>query len=288
MPAVPEVIRTGRHLIYPGDISSRSIKATTAAHGNAMLHIFKERVHQQYRTLNYPEVQPGLSDRYLGLPALHPSPCGNCHACLDVCPSGALSLSPKGPVLDMGRCLFCGACSRICTEGKITFTHDHHVASFSREGLIVTGSERSATQPQRDLSLFSRSLKLREVSAGGCNACEADTNVLGTLVYDLGRFGIDFVASPRHADGLVVTGPVTENMRQALLDTYEATPEPRLVIAVGTCAISGGIFRDSRECSKGLAELLPVDLFIPGCPPNPWSILDGLLAIKGIQSSQKS
>ncbi len=245
-----------------------------------MLHIFKERVHQQYRTLNYPDVQPTLSDRYSGLPTLRPSPCGDCHACMDVCPSGAITLRPEGPALDMGRCLFCGACSRACPADKIAFTGDHHVASFSREGLVVTGPERPVSRPQQDFSLFSRSLKLREVSAGGCNACEADTNVLGTLVYDLGRFGIDFVASPRHADGLVVTGPVTENMRKALLDTYEAMPGPRLVIAVGTCAISGGLFRESPECSQGLADLIPVDLFIPGCPPNPWSILDGLLAIR--------
>ena len=129
------------------------------------------------------------------------------------------------------------------------------------------------------LKIFGRSLKLRQVSAGGCNACELDINVLNTPVFDLSRFGIQFVASPRHADGIVVTGPITRNMREALLKTYEATPEPKIVIAVGGCAISGGIFSDSPQVSKGLNTIIPVDLFIPGCPPHPLTILDGLLRL---------
>ena len=184
----------------------------------------------------------------------------------------------------MGRCLFCGACARACTaargEGLIRFTKDYRVAAFAREDLIVTAQPRPLHKPRACNGLFSRSLKLREISAAGCNACEADTNVLGTLVYDLGKFGINFVASPRHADGILVTGPVSRNMREAVLATWAAVPEPRIAIAVGSCAISGGLFADSDECCGGLPPLCDVQLFVPGCPPSPWSILDGLLRLK--------
>jgi Ni,Fe-hydrogenase III small subunit len=152
----------------------------------------------------------------------------------------------------------------------------------------MTGGDPIALEPLDPplRRLFRRSLKLRQVSAGGCNACEADTNVLTTLTFDLSRFGIQFVASPRHADGLLITGPVTANMRLALEKTYAAVPSPKIVIAVGACAISGGLFADHPEVHKGAADVVPVDLFIPGCPPNPWTILDGLLRLLGIKTPE--
>jgi Ni,Fe-hydrogenase III small subunit len=122
-------------------------------------------------------------------------------------------------------------------------------------------------------------LRLRQVSAGGCNACEADIAVLNTVVFDLGRFGIQFVASPRHADGLIITGPVTRNMREALRLTYEAIPDPKIVIAVGACAISGGPYVGHPEVDNGADAVVPVDLYVAGCPPHPITVLDALLSL---------
>ena len=175
--------------------------------------------------------------------------------------------------------------------GKITFipdsgmqySNDFRMAASRREDLVLKGETYALahTLNKEIVKMFGRSLKLRQVSAGGCNACEADINVLNTPVFDLSRFGVQFVASPRHADGMVVTGPITRNMKEALLKTYEAVPDPKSVIAVGACAISGGIFAASPESSKGLDTIIPVDLYIPGCPPHPLTTLDGLLRLMG-------
>jgi Ni,Fe-hydrogenase III small subunit len=157
------------------------------------------------------------------------------------------------------------------------------MAARQRQDLVIRPGQDSPAPARHELAarLFSRSLKLRQVSAGGCNACEADCNVLSTLAWDMGRFGIQFVASPRHADGLLITGPVTRNMQLALRKTYDAVPGPKIVIASGACAISGGPYAGHAEQSDGCAAAVPVDLFIPGCPPHPLTILDGLLRFVG-------
>ena len=152
-----------------------------------------------------------------------------------------------------------------------------------RENLLIDGDTMHLARAldREALRLFGRSLKLRQVSAGGCNGCEVEVNVLNTVVFDLARFGVQFVASPRHADGLLITGPVTANMKEALVKTYEAVPSPRLVIAVGACAISGGPYAGHSEVVGSAVAVLPVDLYVPGCPPHPLTTLDGLLRLLG-------
>ena len=159
------------------------------------------------------------------------------------------------------------------------FNRDHRLALAGRQGLIIEG--RATARNDIAAKFFNRSFKLRQVSAGGCSACEADSNVLGTPAWDMGRFGIGFVASPRHADGLPITGPVTGNMRLALEKTYAAVPDPEVVIAVGACAISGGPYAGHAEQYNDAASIVPVDLFIPGCPPHPLTTLDGRLRFLG-------
>lgn len=241
------------------------------------------------QTMAYPDgPPPALPDRHGGALRVDASKCAaDCDACVPVCSTQAITREPgKAVALDLGRCIFCAECVAACPTGAITQTGDHRLAARRREDLMLgqPGAEqvRLATALDEKLrKLFGRSLRLRQVSAGGCNACEADVNVLNTIGWDIGRFGIQFVASPRHADGLLITGAVSRNMELALRKTYEAVPPPKIVIAVGACAIAGGPFVGHPQICNGAAPVLPVDLFIPGCPPHPLTILDGLLRLLG-------
>jgi Ni,Fe-hydrogenase III small subunit/Pyruvate/2-oxoacid:ferredoxin oxidoreductase delta subunit len=272
-----------------------------------MLKILLARFQQGHRTVGYPDAPPVLPDRFRGAPMIDAAKCPDgCEKCMEACPTDAIrkwhpqsgggatsatsatsvtSVTKQrgGLAVDLGRCLFCVECANACPAGAIGYSTDHRLAARHREDLVMTASVEARVKAldEKMRRLFGRSLKLRQVSAGGCNACEADVNVLGTVVFDLGRFGIQIVASPRHADGVLVTGPVSHNMRLALQKTYDAVPSPKVVIAVGACAISGGPYVDHPEVYNGADAVLPVDLYIPGCPPHPFTILDGLLGLLG-------
>jgi Ni,Fe-hydrogenase III small subunit/ferredoxin len=249
-----------------------------------MLKPLLARLRQGHRTIAYPKGEPVLPDRFRGLPVIDSAKCPQgCRDCAEACPTGAVEVTDSKVRLDLGRCLFCTDCTDACPEGAIAHSRDHRLAARRREDLVLEGAvrRRALALDEKARRLFGRSLKLRQVSAGGCNGCEADVNVLGTVVFDLGRFGVQFVASPRHADGLLVTGPVPRNMELALRKTYEAVPPPRIVIATGACAISGGPYIDHPEVLNGADRVVPVDLYIPGCPPHPLTILDGILGLLG-------
>jgi Ni,Fe-hydrogenase III small subunit/ferredoxin len=243
---------------------------------------FFERLHQGHRTLDWPARPVDLPARFRGLPVLDASRCAaGCDACASACPTGAITAKPLA--IDLGKCLFCPICAEACPSGAVTFGKDFRLAAGRREALVVgeAGMPRAEVLGEKLRALLGRSLKLRQVSAGGCNACEAELNVTGNVVFDLGRFGVQFVASPRHADGLVVTGPVSAAMESALRETYAAVPSPKLVIAFGACAIAGGPFAGSPACRSGIPADIPVDLFLPGCPPHPMTFLDGVLRLLG-------
>ncbi len=195
-----------------------------------------------------------------------------------ICKTGALINNPLS--IDMGKCTFCGDCNGECVK----FTNKYKLATTSREKLIVAENtayedfEKIAIKSREEIKkVFSHSIKLRQVSAGGCNGCEMELNACSNCNFDMGRFGIDFVASPRHADGLVITGCLTKNMAYALEDCYKSTPNPKIVILAGACAISGGIFQNSTELNREFLEKYKIDLYIPGCPVHPLTFINAIL-----------
>lgn len=199
---------------------------------------------------------------------------------VDLCPTNAINKNPVS--IDLGKCTFCGECVRAFPT-KISFTKDYKISSNERDRLMISEGMDSpievnpSTVRKEIQQVFGKSLKLRQVSAGGDNSCEWELNAANNVQFDMSRFGIEFVASPRHADGIIITGPIAQNMAEALQICYDAIPEPKIIVLVGTDAISGGIFADSPAIDRSFLDKYPVDLYIPGNPAHPLTIINGLL-----------
>jgi Ni,Fe-hydrogenase III small subunit/Pyruvate/2-oxoacid:ferredoxin oxidoreductase delta subunit len=244
-------------------------------------------------TTNYPKEPFIPCEKFKGKPVLDGNLCNKNGSCAKYCPTSAITIESTGVSLDLGSCIFCGECQNVCPNHAIQLSQSFELATKTRDQLKsamdpalkaqnisngIKSTELLASEVNKKISkIFGRSLAIREVDAGSCNGCEVESNALSYPYYDVERLGIHIVPSPRHADMLLVTGPITRNMEQALLQAYKATPSPKLVVALGTCAISGGIFNGSYAAKNGIGDLLPVDAYIPGCPPTPRAIIYGIM-----------
>jgi Ni,Fe-hydrogenase III small subunit/NAD-dependent dihydropyrimidine dehydrogenase PreA subunit len=232
---------------------------------------------------------PPLEEGVRGLPLVTPAACigSQCNTCQDVCPTNAITVSEQAHqssvAIDLGACIGCGLCTAQCPTGTIVNDKATKTARLRREELVI-GSEHSLPKAEQNglasKNIFRRSIAIRVVSTG-CSACDLEIGAAGNPIFDMERFGVHVVASPRFADVLAVTGPVPQAMHDPLRRCYEAMAEPRHVIAVGSCAISGGVHKNGYTNADGVDKILPVDVYIPGCPPHPWSIIDGILLAMG-------
>ena len=286
-----------------------------------MFEILRKSIKTGVVTTAYPKAPAEHAPNVRGCPDIDYPKWKDARVAAAACPTGALACQDqegqRAATLDLGLCTFCGLCAeadpaiRMTKNFELVARKREHLRSTVRYRLNPDSSHRSlvaapfgekiaaldsqkgaisanpsveelgqAVKAQLD-RFYGRSLHIREVDAGSCNGCEIEIVGLNSPVYDLERFGIHFVASPRHADMLLVTGPVSRNMELALKKTYEAMPPPRRVVAAGACACSGGIFGKNYASLGGVDHVLPVDVYIPGCPPNPYALLHGILAAIG-------
>jgi len=277
-----------------------------------MFRILQKTISTGVVTTSYPSAPAQVSESFRGRPAFDFEHWRNARPAAEVCPTEAISVQDAGEsrsvTVDLGRCVFCGLCAEQGADRAVTVTQECELATRDRLHLVTTveyglnadGTHRELRAVRSGFSkrdtdldrvgqnlnsaiqkLLGRSLSIRQVDAGSCNGCELEIVALNNPIYDIERFGIHFVASPRHADMLLVTGPVTRNMELALLKTYRATPEPKVVVAVGACGISGGIFGVNYASLGGVDMVVPVDVYIPGCPPRPQALLHGILLAIG-------
>jgi len=277
-----------------------------------MFKILQKTLSTGIVTVNYPASPAKISERFRGRPSFDFDKWKDARPAAEACPTGAISLSDEGDsrkvTVDYSLCVFCGLCADASSDQGVRITQEFALATSDRRSLVITAEytlnadrthrrlhkvDRQLVNAETDLEslgqkaretiqkILGRSLAIREVDAGSCNGCELEIVALNNPVHDIERFGIQFVASPRHADMLLVTGPVTRNMELALLKTYRAMAEPKIVVAVGACGISGGIFGENYASLGGVDKVLPVDVYIPGCPPRPQALLHGILLVVG-------
>jgi len=241
------------------------------------------RVRVSQGTQYITDLRKAVPTSFRGRPSISRDACEtDCRACQEACPTGAIRLAPVA--IDLGRCVFCNACTQVCPAKKFEFTPDPRMGTSERESLVVEEGAAEATQVRAHATfarLFGRSLKMRQVSAGGCNACELELGALTNVNFDVQRFGIEWVASPRHADALVLTGPLTRTMKDAVRLAWDAMPEPRFLVAVGACAISGGLYAGAAAVERGFLETVGPALYVPGCPPHPLTFINAMLDLLG-------
>jgi Ni,Fe-hydrogenase III small subunit/formate hydrogenlyase subunit 6/NADH:ubiquinone oxidoreductase subunit I len=272
-----------------------------------MFKILQKTLSVGAATADYPRIAPRLAEQFRGSPEFDFEAWSDARPAAEACPTGAIALRDSGGArqvtVDYGRCIFCGECEVASADGAVRMSRNFELAATDRRDLVLTAEytlhpdgshaalRSAASGPAAEESgkriaaaihnLLGRSLAIRQVDAGSCNGCEQEIVALNNPVHDIERFGIHFVASPRHADMLLVTGPVTRNMELALRKTWAATPDPKLVVAVGACGISGGIFGTNYASLGGVDAVIPVDIYVPGCPPRPEALLHGILLALG-------
>lgn len=275
-----------------------------------MFRILQKTISTGIATANYPGEPAEICEGFRGNPSFDFEKWKDARAAAEVCPTGAISLrdqtDSRKVSVDYGLCIFCGLCAEASPDA-VRMTQEFELATSDRRHLVVTAeyslnadrthrrlrqiNQQSKVEDDLDSlgqktrerihRVLGRSLAIREVDAGSCNGCEQEIIALNNPIHDIERFGIHFVASPRHADLLLVTGPVTRNMELALLKTYDAMAEPKVVVAVGACGISGGIFGQNYASLGAVDRVLRVDVYIPGCPPRPQALLRGILLAVG-------
>lgn len=228
------------------------------------------------------EIPEFLDDQLIGFPKVTSAPCNTeCNGCVGICPTEAIKQDGVSVAVDRGACIQCNQCIEVCPSGTLVNDVSVKTYAFAREKLINSVT----AQPEKnaeDRGYFTRSLSIRVVSTG-CSACDMEVAAANNPLFDMERFGVNIVASPRFADALLITGPVPKNMHEALKSCYESMAAPKIVIACGTCAISGGVHKNGYAMANGVGAILPVDVHIPGCAPHPWQIIKGVLAASRLQ-----